>query len=159
MYVLSCFCKGTHPANSASPWGISKMRPKTHPWWTCGGLLGGGQVNWKIYYTSSNWNQTEMSLSIVRSPGIFFSCFSYGVQSIFWGGPFVSSFSFFSPFGSMAAKPWLQAKRNWAELNPSGRHKIGWDTNHKWSHKKSYDSNDPEWVALIFFQNLVLKSM
>ena len=37
------------------------MRPKTHPWWTCGGLLGGGQVNWKTYYTSSNWNVLEHS--------------------------------------------------------------------------------------------------
>ena len=87
-------------------------------------------------------HQTEMSLSIVRSPGIFFSCFSYGVQSIFWGGPFASSFSFFFTFWIHGCKAMASGQKEiWAELDPSGRHKIGWDTNHKWSH---YTPVDPK---------------
>ena len=45
---------------------------------------------------------------------------------------------------------------NWIRLAGT---KVGWDTIHKWTHKKSYESNDPEWATLIFFKNLVLKSM
>ena len=104
-------------------------------------------------------HQTEMSLSIVRSPGIFFSCFSYGVQSIFWGGPFVSSFSFFFTFWIHGCKAMASGQRELSRIESVWQAQIGWDTNHKWSHKKSYDSNDPEWATLIFFQNFVLKSM
>ena len=101
-----------------------------------------------------------MSFITVRSPGIFFSCFSYGVQSTFWGGPFVSSFSFFFTLWIHGCKAMVsgqillsqiesvwQAQKLGGTPSTSGRIK---------NHTNQTILNGLHWY---FFKNLVLKSM